>query len=261
MPIHPPPRMIRRATWSWTTVPRFAGFSTTTRAVRSTRPGCEWPTGWTRSGSRSDGTWTRKRGFAERQLNRLAACIDKGLDLVRPQQETIRCHVETIQEVAATLDPAAKTSARRQSDFDAILARIDDGSDPIRTRMAVLMRSFRAGLFAGDDAFDQIRDNLDLERWFRLLKGHERRIHGHRHAGVRIVQEGPTLVHALDAHHSHPEAFGVDDLLPYRSARAPACQRQAIHRRKVMRKARSRTKRPKLLADLERRYQAASSRL
>jgi hypothetical protein len=191
----------------------------------------------------------------------LAACIDKGLDLVKPQQKTIRCHVETIQEVAATLDPAAKTSAQRQSDFDAILARIDGDSDPIHGQMAVLMQSFRAGLFAGDDAFDQIRDNLDLERWFRLPKGHERRIHGHRHAGVRIVQEGPTLVHALDAHHTHPEPFGVDDLLPYRWARAPACQCQAIHRRKVMRKARSKTKRPKLLADLERRYQAASSRL
>jgi hypothetical protein len=194
-------------------------------------------------------------------MSRLAARIDKGLDLVKPQQETIRCHVETIQEVAATLDSAAKTSARRQSDFDAILARLDGDGDPIHSQMAGLMQSFRAGLFAGDDTFDQIHDNLDLERWFRLPKGHERRIHGHRHAGVRIVQEGPTLVHALDAHHTHPEPFGVDDLLPYRSARAPACQRQAIHRRKVMRKARSKTKRPKLLADLERRYQAASSRL
>jgi len=191
----------------------------------------------------------------------LAACIDKGLDLVKPQQETIRCHVETIQEVAATLDPAVKTSARRQSDFDAILARLDGDSDPIHAQMAGLMQSFRAGLFAGGDSFDQIHDNLDLERWFRLPKGHERRIHGHRHAGVRIVQEGPTLVHALDAHHTHPETFGVDDLLPYCWARAPACQCQAIHRRKVMRKARSKTKRPKLLADLERRYQAASSRL
>jgi hypothetical protein len=191
----------------------------------------------------------------------LAACIDKGLDLVQPQQETIRCHVETIQKVAATLDPAAKTSAQRQSDFDAILARLDGDSDPIHEQMAGLMQSFRTGLFAGDDAFDQVHDNLDLERWFRLPKGHERRIHGHRHAGVRIVQEGPTLVHALDAHHTHPEPFDVDDLLPYRSARAPVCQCQAIHRRKVMRKARSKTKRPKLLAELERRYQAASSRL
>jgi hypothetical protein len=191
----------------------------------------------------------------------LAACIDKGLDLVKPQQETIRCHVETIQTVAATLDPAAKTSAQRQSDFDAILAHLDDDGDPIHEHMAGLMRSFRAGLFAGGDTFDQVHDNLDLERWFRVPKGHERRIHGHRHAGVRIVQEGPTQVHALDAHHTHPEPFGVDDLFPYRSARAPACQCQAIHRRKVMRKARSKTKRPKLLAELERRYQAVSSRL
>jgi hypothetical protein len=191
----------------------------------------------------------------------LAVFIDKGLDLVKPQQEATRYHVETIQEVAATLDPAVKKSARRQSDFDAILARLDGDGDPIHEQMTGSMRSFRAGLFAGDDTFDQIHDNLDLERWFRLPKGHERRIHGHRHAGVRIVQEGPTLVHALDARHTHPEPFGVDDLLPYRSASAPACQCQAIHRRKVMRKARSKSKRPKLLADLERRYQAASSRL
>jgi hypothetical protein len=191
----------------------------------------------------------------------LAACIDKGLDLVKPQQKTIRCHVETIQKVAATLDAAAKTSVQRQSDFDAILAHLDDDGDPIHEHMAGLMRSFRVGLFAGGDTFDQVHDNLDLERWFRVPKGHERRIHGHRHAGVRIVQEGPTQVHALDAHHTHPEPFGVDDLLPYRSARAPACQCQAIYRRKVMRKARSKTKRPKLLAELERRYQAASSRL
>ena len=191
----------------------------------------------------------------------MAACIDKGLDLVQPQQETIRRHVETIQEVAATLDSAAKKSAQRQSDFDAILARLEGDSDPIHEQMVGLMRSFRVGLFAGDDTFDQVHDNLDLERWFRLPKGHERRIHGHRHAGVRIVQEGPTLVHALDAHHTHPELFGVADLLPYRTARAPACQCQAIHRRKVMRKARSKTKRPKLLAELERRYQATSSSL
>src|SRR5512135_1990640 len=98
-------------------------------------------------------------------------------------------------------------------------------------------------------------DTDGLERWFRLPKGHGRRIHGHRHAGVRIVQEGPTLVHALDAHLTHPEPFGVTDLLPYRSARPPECQRQAIHRRKIMRRARSKTKRPKLLAELERRYQ------
>jgi hypothetical protein len=191
----------------------------------------------------------------------LAACIDKGLNLVKPQREAIRRHVKTIEEVAATLDPARGPSARRQSDFDAILARLDGEGDSIHDHMADLMRSFRAGLFIGGDALDQVPDNLDLERWFRLPKGHERRIHGRRHAGVRIVQEGPTLVHALDAHLAHPGSFVVDDLLAYRSACVPECQRQAIHRRTIMRKARSKTKRPKLLEELERRYQAISSRL
>ena len=121
-------------------------------------------------------------------------------------------------------------------------------------QMAGVMASFVAGLFVGEATFDEIRDNLDLERWFRLPKSHERRIHGHRHAGVRIVQEGPTLVHALDAHLAHPEPFTVDDLLAYRTAPEPACQREALQRRKIMKKARSKKKRPILLADLERRY-------
>jgi hypothetical protein len=120
--------------------------------------------------------------------------------------------------------------------------------------MAKVMISFFAGLFVGNGKFEEIKDNLDLERWFRLPKSHERRIHGHRHAGIRIVLEGATLVHALDAHAAHPEPFTVDDLLPYRTAQEPLCQQQALSRRKIMRKARSKKKRPLLLADLERRY-------
>ena len=189
-------------------------------------------------------------------MSRLAACLDKGLDLVKPEQEALRRHVATIREVAATLDPAAGRSATRQSDFDAILSRLEGDGDPVHEHLARLMDSFRAGLFAGGDDLAAVQDNLDLERWFRVAKGHERRIHGHRHAGVRVVQEGATLVHALDAHRTHPEPFGVDDLLPYRTAREPECQRQAIHRRGIMRRARSKTKRPKLLEELERRYLA-----
>jgi hypothetical protein len=194
-------------------------------------------------------------------LSRLTAGIDKGLDLVQPQQEAIRRHVETIQEVAATLDPAAGSSAARQSAFATILDRLDGDGDPAHEPMAAVMRSFRAGLFVGGDAIDVVPDNLELERWFRIPKGHERRIHGHRHAGVRLVQEGATLMLALDAHVTHPGVFDVEDLLPYRSTREPECQRQAISRRKIMRKARSKTKRPKLLAELERRYLTASSHL
>lgn len=124
--------------------------------------------------------------------------------------------------------------------------------------MAKVMGSFEAGLFVAEGMFEQFQDNLDLERWFRLPKSHERRIHGHRHAGIRIVLEGPTLVHALDAHAAHPEPFTVDDLLPYRKAEEPQCQTEALHRRKTMRKARSKKQRPQLLADLERRYRESS---
>ena len=108
--------------------------------------------------------------------------------------------------------------------------------------------------FVGEEAYEAIRDNLDLERWFRLPKSHERRIHGHRHAGIRLVLEGPTLVPALDAHAAHPGPFSVDDLLHYRTAREPPCQTEARNRRTIMRKARSKKKRPLLLAELERRY-------
>jgi hypothetical protein len=163
----------------------------------------------------------------------------------------------TLREVAVTLDPAPGRSDTRQSDFDAILDRLRGDGDAVHEHMAKLMISFRTGLFAGGDDLASVQDNLELERWFRVAKGHERRIHGHRHVGARVVQEGATLVPALDAHRDHPEPFGVEDLLPYRSAREPECQRQAIHRRGVMRKARSKTRRPKLLEELERRYLAA----
>ena len=116
------------------------------------------------------------------------------------------------------------------------------------------MLSFLAGLFVGEEEYEGIRDHLDRERWFRLPKSHERRIHGRCHAGVRLVQTGATLVPALDAHVAHPGPFMGADLLPYRGAREPPCQTQALNRRKIMREARSKKQRPALLADLERRW-------
>jgi hypothetical protein len=139
-----------------------------------------------------------------------------------------------------------------------LIDRFERTENPIRQHMATVMISFLAGLFVGEGKFEGIKDNLDLERWFRLPKSHERRIHGHRHAGIRLVLEGPTIVHALDAHATHPGPFTVDDLLPYRTAREPPCQTQARNRRTIMRKARSKKKRPLLLAELERRYREAT---
>jgi hypothetical protein len=111
--------------------------------------------------------------------------------------------------------------------------------------MAAVLLSFLDGLFVGEQEYEAIEDNLDLERWFRLPKSHERRIHGHRYAGFRLVLDGPTLVLALDAH------------TPYRAARKP-CQTEARDRRTIMRRARSKKQRPLLLAELERRYREVS---
>ena len=195
-----------------------------------------------------------KRGFEEKQLGRLADCIDRGLEHVQAEQEPIREYVKDLEKVAATLEVGGESSADRQEKFKELIDQFERDEDPIRQHMATLMISFLAGLFVGAGKFEEIKDNLDLERWFRLPKSHERRIHGHRHAGVRIVQDGPTLLLALDAHAAHPGPFTAADLLPYRTAREPPCQREALNRRKIMRKARSKKKRPLLLAELEKRY-------
>jgi hypothetical protein len=170
----------------------------------------------------------------------------------------IRGYVGVIAEVAATLEPGSGDITERQEEFEAWIDRFEATEDPIRHGLATVMLSFLDGLFVGEQEYEAIRDNLDLERWFRLPKGHERRIHGHRHAGIRLVLDGPTLVPALDAHAAHPGPFTVDDLLAYRTAREPPCQTEARGRRTIMRKARSRKHRPLLLAELERRYREAS---
>lgn len=102
-----------------------------------------------------------------------------------------------------------------------------------------------------------LQDNLELERWFKNPKSHERRIHGHAHAGVRIVRDGPTLLLVLDAHLAHPEPFTEEELRPDVNAKLPPCQIEAMRRHTIMRRARSTTERPKLLAELERRLRSS----
>ena len=67
------------------------------------------------------------------------------------------------------------------------------------------------------------------------------------------------MVHALDAHAAHPEPSAAENLLPYRKAGEPPCQKRALDRRRIMRKARSKKKRPLILADLERHYRETSN--
>jgi hypothetical protein len=176
------------------------------------------------------------------------------LQAVEEEQKQIQEYVNEVKRVEATLDPSKGSVKQRKRRFHRLRRRLKKSRDGVRRKMAVVMVAFSAGLFCGPEVDQEIRDNLELERWFRLPKGHERRIHGRKHAGVRLVQEGATLMPALDAHKDREEPFDVEELLGYKDAQPPKQEQEAIHRRKVMRRARSKKQRPILLAELERRY-------
>jgi hypothetical protein len=183
----------------------------------------------------------------------LVQCIDRGIASVQPKLDEVALHVADLRLVWSTLDPTTGSNAERRDDFDEIALGFRASSSSVHLHMAGLMERFAPGLFV-ESPDDLPPDNLDLERWFRVPKGHERRIHGRAHAGVRIVQEGPTLLPTLDAHLLHPEPFVAAELIPTLGAAPPACQRDAERRRAIMRRARSRTRRPILLTELEDRY-------
>lgn len=179
------------------------------------------------------------------------------MQAVASEQESIEEYVKEVKRVGATLDPSKGSVEKRKERFDRLRRRLKKSGDGVRIQMAVVMVAFATGLFAGPEVDQAIRDNLDLERWFRLPKGHERRIHGRKHAGVRLVQEGATLMPALDAHKNREKPFEVQELLEYKDAKPPKQEQEAKHRRKVMRRARSRKQRTILLAELEQRYRDA----
>jgi hypothetical protein len=183
-----------------------------------------------------------KPGPAHGQLVRLAGCIDRGLAEVKEQQRQISKQVGQIRAVAETLKESQGPRRQREGKFWNLQREYESEGSPFAAHLAKLMSSFAGGLFV------RIRakkgeglpiDNDELERWFRKPKGHARRVHGRKHAGVRIVQEGPTLLPTLNAHETHPSAFTAEELLPFWDAPEPESQREAIQRRKIMGKARS----------------------
>jgi hypothetical protein len=143
---------------------------------------------------------------------------------VKVQHEQVQEQVKAIQEVASTLDTSTGTFAKWKARFERLQRQYDRQGGEFYTHMSKPMGSFAQGLFVPVRARKGGRwpsDNLDIERWFCKPKGHERRIHGHQHAGVRIVVQGPTLLLALDAHEAHLQPFTAEDLLPYRDAQPP----------------------------------------
>jgi hypothetical protein len=188
-------------------------------------------------------------------LKRLAGCIDRGLEVACEALTQVGHYVQDLRAVDGLLRPSDEaTGEEREAQFVSLWQEWEASVDLMHQQFAKVMSSFEPGLFVGGEGADFPADNLDLERWFKRPKGHARRIHGRRHAGVRLVQQGPTLMLALDAHVHHNGPFTVDDLEPYRHSRVPASQQEAVERGKIMRQARSRKKRSVLLADLEKRY-------
>ena len=187
-----------------------------------------------------------KSGAAFTLLDRLKGFIDRG---VAEQQETfsrVRAYTDHVREVVKILsvDKGGSLSGReplfaaKRAEFESL------ADDTIYHSMAKMMTSFERGLFAGIELTEYPYDNLDIERWFRGPKSHERRIHGHKHAGIRIVREGATLIPALDAHTHHPGVFSEQELTGYATATAPASQLASQHRHKIMKKSRSKKNEP-----------------
>jgi len=206
-------------------------------------------------------------GQTEKDLRRLAGCIDRGLEESESSLEKVAGYVEDLREIDETLDPGktneVKTNRarrhrfeKREAKFQALRETFQKDEDPVRQDMGAIMERFEPGLFAGGHELDTLQDNLELERWFRLPKSHERKIHGRQHAGVRIVQEGPGLTLTLDAHHSHRRPFTEEELSQYLGATPTQEELEAVERRKIMRRATSRKLRPSLLEDLEKRYRS-----
>jgi hypothetical protein len=183
-----------------------------------------------------------KPGRAHSQLAKLVGCIDRGLEEVRETQEEINKQVEQIRAVAATLKEANGPRWKRKARYWELQREYEKQGGDFVAHLAKVMSNWASGLFVPIKVKKGEKlpcDNDELERWFRKPKGHARRIHGRKHAGMRIVQEGPTLMPTLNAHEAHPQPFTAAELLPYRNALEPEDQRQAIQRRKIMRKARS----------------------
>lgn len=177
-------------------------------------------------------------------LEKLQACIEQGMHIYEETKNKIQGLLEVVTQVDRLLSPNEGSSEKRQKRFHLLGLKLKKKSSKYK-EMGKLMFSFEDGLFAGGEILDLPIDNLDLERWFKKPKGHQRRITGRKHAGTTIVYEGPTLIPTLDAHLTLNKPLGVADLLGYINAQPPASQIEGLKRRKLMSQASSKKKGPR----------------
>lgn len=184
----------------------------------------------------------RRKTIITSKLKRLNGCIKRGLSIYEQDKVEIVKYVKEIKKVFRTLDQEKGELKKRHTRFKRLKSQLLDPNDSIKIHMYKVMNSFEAGLFVGNDDSKIPGDNLDLERWFKKPKGHERKIHGRKHTGIRIVYEGPTLLPALDAHLTRTKPFTYQELLPYIEAEPPESQIKSKERNRIMTKASSKKK-------------------
>jgi len=172
-------------------------------------------------------------------LERLLGYIRQGLAVYAPEKPTIAAYVADMTRIWDLLAPKTGAETKRLAEFQQLRATFAETDDPITQHMGRVMQSFEKGLFVGSDVVGLPSDNLALERWITYPKGHERRIHGRQHVGLRMIIQGPTLLPTVDAHLGRTTPFTVQELTPYADASPPASQRQAVARHRVMTNARS----------------------
>jgi hypothetical protein len=183
----------------------------------------------------------------------LVKCIESGLNEIAEDRIDIQNQLADVRRVAATLDPETGSRSRRRQRFVRLQEKYSKSPVAARKQLSQRMTGWIAGLFVCVALGKKVPwDNLALERFFRVPKGHERHIHGHKHVGMRVVREGATLVPTLDAHHDHPGLFTAEELIRYHQRPVPLDQQQAQRRHQVMRRAASKKLRPKLLQELNR---------
>ena len=196
-----------------------------------------------------------KRGPGEQHLKRRAGCIDPGLNAVAADQEQIRTRAAEVRRVADTPDPADGTSVERRERFATVRAELGSSTDPVGVRMAVVIAAFVGGGCSW------------VRRWGTCLRTTWIWRGG---SGCRRVTNGGLMDIVIRAcglsgrvrrwcwcwtrTKRPPDAFTAGELVGYRDAEVPRSEQEALRRRKVMRKARYKKKRPALLKELEPRY-------
>ena len=102
--------------------------------------------------------------------------------------------------MAATLDPESGSCKNRQAKFEELIDRFERKGDSIRQHMATLMISFLAGLFVGVGIGKRSRTISISSGGSACPKATRGEFTVIATRGFEIVQDGPTLVLALDAH-------------------------------------------------------------